>query len=427
MNAVERLYRRTAEGIQPGLEVMEALLEGLGNPERSVAVIHVAGTNGKGSVCAMVESVLRASGVRTGFYSSPHLISFAERFRVGGVSISEKKLNRYILALEAHADEVCAERGLRRATFFELSTLIAFQFFADERVDVAVIETGMGGRWDATNVVWPLCSVITRIGMDHMDFLGDSLLEIAGEKAGIIKRGRPVVSAPQEEVVAEVLRESGEAILFCDEVVGVRRVGAPQEIKVETQARNLPPLELPLLGAAQRENVAVAVAVLEVVEDLLGVELAFKAGLERVCWPGRMMEVSQTPAIWLDGSHNPQGGAVLSSILKECFGEREIGFVVGFLADKDAVGYVRAWKEWARRVWAVPLDCRRGCSAEEAAERAVLGGVEAKAVSLRDGWKEAEEWALADPNRMVVVCGSLYLMEACVEEQLMEANRFYMV
>ena len=111
MNAVERLYRRTAEGIQPGLEVMEALLEGLGNPERSVAVIHVAGTNGKGSVCAMVESVLRASGVRTGFYSSPHLISFAERFRAGGVSISEKKLNRYILALEAHADEVCARSG----------------------------------------------------------------------------------------------------------------------------------------------------------------------------------------------------------------------------------------------------------------------------------------------------------------------------
>jgi dihydrofolate synthase/folylpolyglutamate synthase len=424
MNAVERLYRRTAEGIQPGLEVMEALLEELGNPERSVAVIHVAGTNGKGSVCAMMESVLRASGLRTGLFTSPHLLSFAERFRIGGRAIPEKKLNRYILSLEAHADEVCEKRGLRRATFFEVSTLIAFQFFADEQVDVAVIETGMGGRWDATNVVWPLCSVITRIGMDHMDFLGDSLPAIAGEKAGIIKPGRPVVSAPQVEEVAAVLRASGEPVLFSDEVVGVRRVRAPQNIKVETQIRSLRPLELPLLGAAQRENVAVAVATLEVVEELLGVELAFKAGLEGVCWPGRMMEVSQTPSIWLDGSHNPQGGEVLAAILKECFEGREIGFVVGFLEDKDAVGYVRAWKKWARCVWAVPLNCRRGCSAEETATQAALAGVEAKVASLREAWSEAETWALAEPNRMVVVCGSFYLMEACVEEGLLHAGHF---
>jgi dihydrofolate synthase/folylpolyglutamate synthase len=183
-------------------------------------------------------------------------------------------------------------------------------------------------------------------------------------------------------------------------------------------------LELPLLGAAQRENVAVAVATLEVVEELLGVELAFKAGLEGVCWPGRMMEVSQTPSIWLDGSHNPQGGEVLAAILKECFEGREIGFVVGFLEDKDAVGYVRAWKKWARCVWAVPLNCRRGCSAEETATQAALAGVEAKVASLREAWSEAETWALAEPNRMVVVCGSFYLMEACVEEGLLHAGHF---
>ena len=158
-------------------------------------------------------------------------------------------MNRYILALEAHSDAVCEELGLRRATFFELSTLIAFQFFADEQVDVAIIETGMGGRWDATNVVYPLCSVITKIGIDHVDFLGDTLEAIAGEKAGIIKSGRPVISAPQEMNVRAVLDAVGEPIRYSDESVGVRLVAAPQRLKVETQERSLPAFELPLLGA----------------------------------------------------------------------------------------------------------------------------------------------------------------------------------
>ena len=212
MNAVVRLFRRTADGIKPSLEVMEALVQTLDHPERSCATVHVAGTNGKGSVCAMIESVLRASGLKTGLYTSPHLLSFQERFRINGISISDKKLNRYILALEAHSDTACEELGLRRATFFELSTLIAFQFFADEQVDVAIIETGMGGRWDATNVVYPLCSVITKIGIDHTDFLGDTLKAIAGEKAGIIKSGRPVISAPQEIDARAVLDAVGEPI-----------------------------------------------------------------------------------------------------------------------------------------------------------------------------------------------------------------------
>ena len=315
MNAVERLFRRTADGIKPSLEVMEALVQPLDHPERSCALVHVAGTNGKGSVCAMIESVLRASGLKTGLYTSPHLLSFQERFRVNGVSISDKKLNRYILALEAHSDAACEELGLRRATFFELSTLIAFQFFADEQVDVAIIETGMGGRWDATNVVYPLCSVITKIGIDHTDFLGDTLEAIAGEKAGIIKSGRPVISAPQEIDARAVLDAVGEPIRYSDESVGVRLLAAPQRLKVETQERSLPAFELPLLGAAQRENVAVAVTALEVLSEMLSIELAFVESLEQVRWPGRLMEVSSHPSIWLDGSHNPQGGTVLAENL----------------------------------------------------------------------------------------------------------------
>ena len=424
MNAVEYLYRRTAEGIQPGLEVMEALVETLDYPERSFALVHVAGTNGKGSVCAMIESVLRASGLKTGLYTSPHLLSFQERFRINGVSISEKKLNRYILALEAHADTACEELGLRHATFFEISTLIAFQFFADEQVDVAIIETGMGGRWDATNVVYPLCSVITKIGIDHTDFLGDTLEAIAGEKAGIIKSGRPVISAPQEMDVRAVLDAVGEPIHYSDESVGVRLMATPQRLKVETQERSLPAFELPLLGAAQRENVAVAVTALEVLSDILSIELAFVKGLEQVRWPGRLMEVSSQPSIWLDGSHNPQGGAVLAENLRASFPEQEISFIVGFLEDKDVEGYVRTWHKRAHRVWAVPLSCSRGLSAEEAALRARMGGAHADACSLQEAWSEAAAWAQMEVGRMVVVCGSLYLMEACVEEGLLNADLF---
>ena len=424
MNAVERLFRRTADGIKPSLEVMEALVQTLDHPERSCALVHVAGTNGKGSVCAMIESVLRASGLKTGLYTSPHLLSFQERFRINGVSISDKKLNRYILALEAHSDAACEELGLRRATFFELSTLIAFQFFADEQVDVAIIETGMGGRWDATNVVYPLCSVITKIGIDHTDFLGDTLEAIAGEKAGIIKSGRPVISAPQEIDVRAVLDAVGEPIRYSDESVGVRLVAAPQRLKVETQERSLPAFELPLLGAAQRENVAVAVTALEVLSEILSIELAFVEGLEQVRWPGRLMEVSSHPSIWLDGSHNPQGGAVLAENLKACFPDREISFIVGFLEDKDVAGYVRTWHKRAQRVWAVPLSCLRGLSAEEAVQRAYMGGVHAEACSLQGAWRKASAWAQEEANRMVVVCGSLYLMEACVEEGLLHADLF---
>ncbi|MFL2876787.1 MAG: bifunctional folylpolyglutamate synthase/dihydrofolate synthase [Pontiellaceae bacterium] len=424
MNAVERLFRRTADGIQPSLEVMEALVQTLDHPERSFALVHVAGTNGKGSVCAMIESVLRASGLKTGLYTSPHLISFQERFRINGVSISDKKLNRYILALEAHSDAACEELSLRRATFFELSTLIAFQFFADEQVDVAIIETGMGGRWDATNVVYPLCSVITKIGIDHTDFLGDTLEAIAGEKAGIIKSGRPVISAPQESDVRTVLDAVGEPIRYSDESVGVRFMAAPQRLKVESQERSLPAFELPLLGAAQRENVAVAVTALEVLSEILSIELAFVEGLEQVRWPGRLMEVSSHPSIWLDGSHNPQGGAVLAENLKACFPDRNISFIVGFLEDKDVVGYVRTWHKMAHRVWAVPLPCLRGLSAEETAQRVYMGGVHAEACSLQGAWQAAAVWAKAEADRMVVVCGSLYLMEACVEEGLLHADLF---
>lgn len=410
-DAIKALFARTTQGIKPGLDVVSALLDVLGNPHHRLAVVHVAGTNGKGSVCAMLESVLRASGFKTGLYTSPHLVDFSERFRINGTQIPEPVLERYMARLEQAAEAVESSTRLRPATFFEISTAIAFQYFADEQVDIAVIETGMGGRWDATNVVIPLLSVITRIDIDHVDFLGDTLAKIAAEKAGIIKPGRPVVVAPQaEEAMAELLRP-GQPVVVGSEAVSVAKVGQPQRLKIETPSRSLPPVNLPLLGECQRENCAVAVAALEILSDMLGFEPAFKKGLESTVWAARFQSLRDDPPVVLDGAHNPSGAQALVKTLKEVFPGRQVGFILGFLGDKDAAGFLRAIKPVAAKVWTVPIDAERGTSAEHAAAQARAVGIEAAPAGVAAAWDAALEWA-AGPDRMVVVAGSLYLTQA---------------
>ena len=179
MDAFKNLFKRTADGIKPGLDVINKILNCLDNPHHKYTVIHVAGTNGKGSVCKIIESILHSSGFKTGLFTSPHLVHFAERYQINGKIISKNRLNRLIISMEKKVDSICEENNLRKATFFEISTAIAFQYFADENIDIAIIETGMGGRWDATNVVSPIVSVITHIGIDHTEFLGKTLDKIA--------------------------------------------------------------------------------------------------------------------------------------------------------------------------------------------------------------------------------------------------------
>lgn len=410
MNAVGKLFARTTAGIKPGLEVTEALLHALGNPHHQLAVIHVAGTNGKGSVCAMLESVLRASGFKTGLYTSPHLIHFSERFRVKGAAISEKKLDKYIQTLEKTADAVEESTGLRGATFFEISTALAFQYFADEGVDLAIIETGMGGRWDSTNVVLPLLSVITHIDIDHTHFLGDTIEAIASEKAGIIKPGRPVVSAPQQDGVMVELQKAGVPIIGSSEAVAVNKVGEPQKLRIETHSQNLPPINLPLMGACQRENCGVAVAALEMLADLLEVELNFKKGLESVVWDARFQTLETDPLIILDGAHNPSAGRALAKTLKELYPRKQIGFIFGFLDDKESVEFLRALKPLVFKAWTLGIDAPRGTTAEEAALQCRVAGMDAEPADVFSTWNAAREWA-DDPDRLLVITGSLYLKQ----------------
>ena len=404
---VEALFKRTTQGIKPGLEVISDLLQVLENPHQRLAVVHVAGTNGKGSVCAMIESVLRASGFRTGLYTSPHLVDFPERFRIDGVPIPGKKLEHYIQTLEKTADQVAEATGKRPATFFEISTAIAFQYFADEAVDIAIVETGMGGRWDATNVVIPLVSVITHIDIDHTNYLGDTIEAIAAEKAGIIKPGRPAISAPQSEAVMGILGSVDEA----SSLVAVAKTAAPQKLKIETPSRNLPPINLSLLGECQRENCALAVATLEILADMLDFEPAFKKGLESVEWGARFQTLETDPLVILDGAHNPSAARALVKTLKELYPRQPIGFILGFLDDKETVEFLREIKPLISKAWTIPIDAPRGTTAEATAEQARVAGIEAEPSSVSKVWKIAREWATAEPNRLIVVTGSLYLKQ----------------
>jgi dihydrofolate synthase / folylpolyglutamate synthase len=409
--SVESLFKRSALGIKPGLEVITALLEPLGNPQSEFKSIHIAGTNGKGSVCAMIESVLRASGIKTGLYTSPHLIRFNERFRVNGQEISNADLETLIETVMA-ADE---KTGLRSATFFELSTAIAFEHFKRSGVEYAVIETGMGGRWDATNVIRPILSVITRIALDHADYLGENLEKIAWEKAGIIKEGAPVICGPMPvEAEAVVYKEAAGKkvpILGSDEAVFFQTLESrrtDQLVDIEAAGSDYRSIRLPLAGSRQLENCGIAVAALEDLSDMEGIRLQMKKGLESVQWPGRFQMLSMKPPILFDGAHNPDAAGALFQTLEEIFPGFGKTFVFGFMRDKDVSGILSALKPGMDKAFAVTLPGGRAMSAEEIAALGKTLGMEIDPVC---DFKPAQSWVESGRKRLLCFTGSLYLAE----------------
>ena len=423
--AIQSLFARTAHGIRPGLEVVTALLERLGNPHHGLKCIHVAGTNGKGSVCAMIESVLRASGFKTGLYTSPHLIRFNERFRINGREISDAALGDLILRAETaeqqrgQSSHSSIQAGQapdgRPATFFELSTAMAFDWFRREKVDYAVIETGMGGRWDATNVVHPVLSVITRIDVDHTGYLGAEIEKIAWEKAGIIKVRTPVVCGPMPvEAEGVIYKEAAEkeapivgsdAAVFC-RVLEHRRTD--QLIDIEAGGREYRHVRLPLAGGFQIENCGIAVAALEDLADLDGLQLRIKAGLEAVRWTGRFQMLSMKPPVVYDGAHNPGGARALVRALQEIFPQFEYGFVFGFMNDKDATGFLKTVAPVTEKAWALSLPGERAMPADQISKCGQQAGLP---VLPAESPQPALDWLAAGKKRLVCFTGSLYLPE----------------
>jgi len=408
-HSISSLFSRTAHGIKPGLDVITALLEKLDNPQRDLKVIHVAGTNGKGSVCAMIESVLRASGLKTGLYTSPHLFKFNERFRTNGQNISNPDLEQLIADVETVAQTL----DTRPATFFEISTAMAFEHFKRQKVDYAIIETGMGGRWDATNVVQPVISVITRIALDHADYLGTDLEKIAGEKAGIIKEGAPVICGPMPvEAEAVIYKEAAEKkvpILGSDEAaffqpLETRRTD--QLIDIEASGNQYRNVRLPLGGSFQLENCGIAVAALEDIADLEDLRLQMKKGLEAVKWPGRFQTLSMKPPILFDGAHNPNAAAALFQTLEDVFPSFGKTYVFGFMKDKDVEGILAALKPGMEKAFAITLPGDRAMKAEEIAAIGKTVGIEIEPI---ENVQPARDWVDEGKKRLLCFTGSLYM------------------
>jgi dihydrofolate synthase/folylpolyglutamate synthase len=414
---LEFLFGLEPLGMKFGLENMRTLCAWLDHPERRFRAITIGGTNGKGSVAAVLETALRAAGYRTGRYTSPHLERLEERFVVSGSEVSTDELRQAVARVQQVVGTLLAEGSLEAPpTFFECTTAAAFEIFRRRAVEVAVLEVGLGGRLDATNIVTPVCAAITSIGLDHQAQLGNSIESIAWEKAGIAKPAVPLVCgrvpADAQAVIARVCAERGAPLRRAVERVRVQihRPVSPPIVTFDTGTRQLRTIRLGLDGRHQIENAAVAVAVLETIAAA-GIVLsdeAMQTGLSAVEWPARLERTAWRGAeILLDAAHNPAGAAALASYL-EAAGWDGVTLVFGALRDKDALGMLAAIAPRCRQiVFTTPLTPRAMPASELASRAAGMTGLPAVVV-VPD--PDAAISRAAVPGARVVVAGSLFLI-----------------
>jgi dihydrofolate synthase/folylpolyglutamate synthase len=396
-------------GIKLGLGRMRRLLSQMGDPQDSFASVHVAGSKGKGSTCAMLESILRHSGSRTGLYTSPHLMDFRERIRVDGVEITERE----VVALAQSARRAAEEAGvLEQMTFFEITTAMALQHFRGRGVQVAVIEVGMGGALDATNVIHPMVTVITRIEREHTHYLGGSEAGIAFEKAGIIKEGIPVITGESEgdalTVIRAACRDHGCALRVSgvDFHHSVSRSDLDGvHVRLDSIGREV---IIPLHGTYQGGNAALACEAAMVLRRR-GPSLkeeGIALGLSRVVWPGRLQVVAQEPLLILDVSHTAEGAAATAEDLRRLRRGRTV-LVLGILEDKDADGIAAALMPVTDAVICVAPETKRALPAARLAEACRRGGGSTStAASVARGIEAA--FAQAGKKGTVIIAGSFY-------------------
>lgn len=401
------LYRRRGgRTIRYDLETTRALLGELALSSSSPPSVHVAGTSGKGSTSAMAESVLRAAGLHTGLFTSPHLLRFEERIRVDGREIPPGACRGTLERVLAADARQAARPGAREGTFFELSTAAAWEWFTREKVDIAVNECGLGGRLDATNVLSPLVSVITPVALEHTEWLGDTLAKIAFEKGGIIVPGVPVVLADQpaeaDEVLLAIARERGAPVFRARETVPVEGLGMGengQRVRFALPGEAPRETDLPLLGSFQLDNASAALAAAWLTMHALGRRLspeAATAGLSSVRWAGRCQWMCRSPDILLDVGHTPDEGLALAGFLELVKKNRKILLVHGMLSDKDPAGYYEALARVADGLWILDLsrESDRAMPVDRLARAADAAGlVPKKRLSFAEAADEAEAWA----------------------------------
>ncbi|MEO6943239.1 MAG: folylpolyglutamate synthase/dihydrofolate synthase family protein [Lacisediminihabitans sp.] len=427
----DRVYRDLLDrvgvlGLQPRLAPTRRVVELLGDPQRAYPIVHITGTNGKTSTSRMIESLLRAHGLRTGLLTSPHLTRLNERIVIDGEPISNEALVNNWQDIQPYVAMVDAELDATnepRLTFFEAFTALAFASFADAPVDVAVIEVGMGGEWDSTNVGDGQVAVFTPIALDHTKRLGSTVAEIARTKAGIIKPAAAVVSALQTpDALAELVRAAeltestlavqGSAFSLVTNTVAV----GGQVITVKGLAGTYPDLFLPLFGDHQAQNATVAIAA---VESFLGggtqvlSQDVVAEGLATATSPGRLQVIGIEPTVIIDAAHNPHGATALAKAIGSYFTFDEITIVLGILADKDARGIITALAPVAARFQVTQSSSERAVPAEDLEEivrELTESGVSHEFHTLEAAIEDARGWALEAPRRAVLITGSITMI-----------------
>jgi len=394
--AIQFLYGLRLFGAKFGLENTLKLAALAGEPQKKLRFIHVAGTNGKGSTCAMLESIYRAAGLRTGLFTSPHLVSFRERIQVNRQLISEADVVRLVEKFRALSAEFPKEH---HPTFFEVLTMMALDFFAEQNCDIVIWETGLGGRLDATNIVTPLASVITNIALDHQQWLGDTVEQIAFEKAGIIKPGVPAITATDAPGALAVIEKIA------------KEKNAPLTI-VKGEPEMADAVALP--GEYQKRNAALALATVEILQKQIRMskpQIVF--GLQSVQWPGRLQLIQKDgKRILLDGAHNVAGAKVLREAVEKNFPTHKKTLILGILDDKDWPHICETLAPLAETILAVPVASQRTGNPEELAAACRAANPAARVFVCGSLDEALEKMPL---NNLIIVTGSLYLVGEALE------------
>ncbi len=409
-NALNYLNSLGVHRINLTLDRILSILEAFDSPHKKLTCIIIAGTNGKGSVATIITSILRAAGFDVGLYTSPHLVSITERIRVNEKEISAGDLSRLITKIKTKASNVLTDQP----TYFEVLTAAAFEFFHEKGVDYAVLEVGMGGRFDATNVANPIISVITNIHLDHTEYLGNSIEGIAYEKAGVIKYGVPVVTGadgPALEVISNIAEKKSASILCMGRDFSSKSNRLPY-FNYTGSSFNLIRLRLSLPGLYQIHNATLAIATIETLYELYGLDINeedLRKGLSAAAWEGRMEILRSNPPLILDGAHNPSAAHALRSSLRNAYPEKKFLFLIGMLTDKDHENYVKELSPIAEGMIVTRVPSERHMPAEDLANIArtyvesvrVINDFEAAFVELKKNDSSAS-----------CVTGSLYLVGA---------------
>ena len=418
------MYGLRRFGIILGLETIKSILNALGNPQNNFCSIHVAGTNGKGSVAAALSSILHESGYRVGLYTSPHLVRFNERICINNRQISDDAVVKSYCAVQK------AHHGNRTPTFFELTTAMALFEFSRQAVDWAVIETGMGGRLDATNVIHPAISIITNVSMEHRDYLGNSLAQITREKAGIIKQATPVITAIKQKqaksVVQRISRKKSAPLYMLGKNFTVRRQRSDgfSYYGIENTWHNM---RTALRGNYQVENAALAIAACELLnKDRTAIsQKSIRNGLKKTRWPGRLEIVSEHPMIILDGAHNLIAARKLAKFLGDHLAQRPITLVVGILDDKPYKSMLKSLLSVCSRVIVTRAKTSRALDTQRLFETAKKIISDVTIISdVAQAFKQAV--AAADFNEVICIAGSLYVVgeaKAAIEKGLIPSAK----